>query len=298
MAKAIPNPEISPNGNGHKPISPETEDRANRVLQAASKSGGAANPDFWGDENPHCSGRESMAEHDQVLLQSLGLSTGPKHAEANGSLDPQHLLRENEELRSIIAELKQQGSDSKRQEEDQYLERQKEFDSLLEEKSEIIRSLHQKIQELEQRPVAPATPKEEELLALSEELERERCQLQQERKQLDEERIQLEDDEQIMTKQMREMEVQMARERADFARQRSELNRIQEEIRREMENIERNGMLNQRLFQLRQRSQDVGSAATGSPASTANGQATHQPDAAKYPPQSPHRESFLGRFFG
>jgi DNA repair exonuclease SbcCD ATPase subunit len=296
MSKAIPNPDLSPNGNGLKHLAPENEDRAKRMIKAAAPPD-TPKVDFWGDENPLCSGRETLADHDQVLLQSLGIGAA-QHSEPNGTLDPEHLLRENEELRSIIAELKQQENEIRQQEENKFLERQKEFESILEEKSEIIRSLHQKAQDLEARPVVPATPKEEELLALSEELERERCQLQQERRQLEEERQQLEEDEQSMTKQMREMEVQMARERADFARQRNELNRIQEEIRREMENIERNGLLNQRLFQLRQRSQDVGHSTSGSSTQAPQPEAPDNSQGAKTPPEGRRRESFLGRLFG
>src|SRR5207244_8585138 len=84
----------------------------------------------------------------------------------------------------------------------------KEYENLLDEKSEVIRELHQRIQELQDRP-AGETPREEELLALSEELD---C-----------ERRQLKDDEEALMKQMRDMEVQMSRERAEFARQRNEL---------------------------------------------------------------------------
>jgi hypothetical protein len=150
-----------------------------------------------------------------------------------------------------------------------WLERQKEYEVLLEEKSELIRSLHLKIKELEEpRPVTKPTPKEEELLAFSEELERERCQLEQEKRQAEELRQRLSEDEQEMLRQMRDMEVQMARERADFARQRTELQRILDDIRRELDNIERNGHLNQRLGQLRQRFQDV--ALARSPTTTAS----------------------------
>ena len=57
-----------------------------------------------------------------------------------------------------------------------------------------------------------------ELLAMSEELERERCQLHQAQRELDDFRKRLSQDEQDMHGQMREVEVQMARERADYAR--------------------------------------------------------------------------------
>src|SRR5262249_36061991 len=55
-------------------------------------------------------------------------------------------------------------------------EQRKEYEGLLEEKSEVIRELHRKLHEQPAHP-AGSTPREEELLALSEELERERRQL-------------------------------------------------------------------------------------------------------------------------
>src|SRR5205085_7077217 len=100
-------------------------------------------------------------------------------------------------------------------------ERQTEYESLLEEKSELIRSLHLKLQELQEKAAVPPLPDEDELRALAEDVERERVQVQRERRELDDLRRQLTDDEQTMTQQMRQMEVQMARERADLARQRN-----------------------------------------------------------------------------
>ena len=73
----------------------------------------------------------------------------------------------------------------------------------------------------EHRPAntGPA-PCEDDLLALSEELERDRRQIQE--------------DEQALMQQMREMEVSMARERAEMARQRNDMQRLQSEIRHEI----------------------------------------------------------------
>jgi len=223
MPKAIPNPDASQNGSLRKQLMQETpEDRGLWAGQAATAPP-HTNLDFWTSHG------------------------SPDPATSGDAAEMEHLRLENAELRQNLENAQSQGNQAA-------LDRQKEYEGLLEEKSELIRNLHLKIQELEaQKQPAPQTPKEEELLALSEELERERCQLHQERREIEEERRQLREDEESMTKQMRDMEVQMARERADFARQRSELNRVSEEIRREMENIERNGLLNQRLGQLRQR---------------------------------------------
>jgi chromosome segregation ATPase len=301
MAKAIPNPERSTNGTSHQQLLHDFhEERANRHLQAANGAPHLSNLEFWGEENPLASGAEELAAQDPELLKTLGISAAGTTAGPASETDA--LLAENAELREIIAELKTQVEETEQRVQAQFADRNKEYDQMLEEKSQIIRDLHVKIQELEARPPVPVTPKEEELIALSEELERERCQLQQDRRTLEEERKQLAEDEEIMTQQMREMEVQMARERADFARQRSELNRIQDEIRRELENIERNGLLNQRLGQLRQRSTEV-SVAKGSglyrqAVEAQAAEAGAPPEAANGQEEPRRRESFLGRLFG
>ena len=120
------------------------------------------------------------------------------------------LRLENARLRTALAEQEQPGGEASIGD-PALAERMKEFEALLEEKSEVIRELHRKLQEHHDRP-AGATPREEELLALSEELERERQQLKE--------------DEESLMQQMRDMEVQMSRERAEMARQRSELQRL------------------------------------------------------------------------
>jgi len=129
-----------------------------------------------------------------------------------------------------------------------------EYENLLDEKSEVIRELHQRIKELHDRPAAE-TPREEDLLGLSEELD---C-----------ERRQLKDDEEALMKQMRDMEVQMSRERAEFARQRNELQRLQSEIRHELELAARDAGLRERLAPLQRRHQEMmnrrGGAPTGPP---------------------------------
>ena len=133
------------------------------------------------------------------------------HANRLGSdfQDLEHLRGENEELRALVLELEQALHSSAGGQED-WEARSREYEALLEEKSELIRTLHRKVQTLEQalagqeevqeekHPSGPL-PGEEELMMLSEELERERRQLKE--------------DEEALMEQMREMEVQMARER-------------------------------------------------------------------------------------
>jgi DNA repair exonuclease SbcCD ATPase subunit len=252
-------------------------------------------------------------EWDDPLARELAGFPGGSHpgvspasAPAADPLELEGLRAENNELRSIIAELRQLVDEAATKGEETWAERQKEYESLLDEKTETIRVQAEKVQELESRPPpGPATPKEEELLAMSEEIERERCQLQQERRQLEEDRNQLAEDEQTMTQQMREMEVQMAKERADMARQKTELQRIHDEIRHELEKIERNGQLNQRLGQLRQRYQEV-SARSGNTGESSGGYQGLPPQGAPSAEQDSKSDSgskkrdsgLLRRFFG
>lgn len=160
------------------------------------------------------------------------------------------LRAENAQLRATIRELEQLLEGSSGDSPDA-AQRIKEFEAVLEEKSEVIRELHRKLQEHADRPAAAAgaTPREEELLALSEELERERRQLK--------------DDEESLMAQMREMEVQMSRERAEMARQRNDLQRLQNEIRHELELAERDATLRERLAPLQRRHQEMISRRTG-----------------------------------
>src|SRR5262249_40006861 len=161
----------------------------------------------------------------------------------DGRQDLEELRAENAELRTSIVELQQLVEDNAQQAEQTWAERQREFESLLEEKSEVIRNLHRKLQEHgDHRPNGPA-PREEELLALSEELERERRQLKE--------------DEEALMQQMRDMEVQMSRERAELARQRNELQRLQTEIRHELELAARDSTLRERLAPLQRRAQEA-----------------------------------------
>src|SRR5205823_12373572 len=96
--------------------------------------------------------------------------------------DLDHLRGENEELRALVLELEQALHSSAGGQED-WETRSREYEALLEEKSELIRTLYRKVQALEQaltakeevkeekRPSGPL-PREEELMMLSEELER------------------------------------------------------------------------------------------------------------------------------
>jgi hypothetical protein len=217
MAKAIPNPE-PPRFGGKSPLNP---------LDAGAGDPWSSAGDLLGEKNGGAS-NETIAQ----------------------------LQAENQELRQLIGELNQELEAASGRQDNDLGERQKDYERMLDEKTENIRKLNSDIQQLQEQ-IRPPTPREEELFAMSEELERERAQLQQDRRKLEEEARQLKEDEDVMTEEMRKMEIQMARERADMARQRTELTRISEEIRQELERIERDKGLSEKLIQLRQRHSDI-----------------------------------------
>lgn len=155
------------------------------------------------------------------------------------------LRHENSELRARVHELEAAPAG---QDEEQWLERQREYETLLEEKSEVIRNLHLKMQEMQESAIdtVPANGpgssgtrggQAEEILRL--------------KRELDAQRRQLEQDEQDMMAQMRQMEIAMAKERAEMARQRQEVTRLQADLNREIENSSRNPELRERLNTLR-----------------------------------------------
>lgn len=211
------------------------------------------------------------------------------HGAANGKSRPSaedveldQLRTENSELRTLCLELEQALQEATQHSKSgiEAEERIKEYDALLEEKNEVIRNLHQELQraqctiaELEAAAAGPVKrapsgplPREEELLALSEELERERRQLQE--------------DEQTLMDQMREMEVGMAKERAEMARQRNDLQRLQNEIRHELERLEKNGAIQSKIDNLKSKLQDVSSRRGAAPAA-----ASHPGNTAPQPAQ-------------
>lgn len=210
--------------------------------------------------------------------------------------DPQDelfvLRDENQQLRTLVAELEHHLEELAGPNSPNGLlaDQNKEMEALLEEKSEVIRDLHHKINdlqdELSKKPVVKAaTPHEEELMRMHEEVERDREQLKE--------------DENSMMKQMREMEIQMAKERAEIARQRNEMQRLHAEIRHELELAARDATLRERLAPLQRRHQDVMNRRGSSPAS-AGAHApptaipiTAAPKAAETPP--PKKDSGLLR---
>ena len=217
------------------------------------------------------------------------------------------LLRaENSQLRALCLELEQALQEAAQQIKPDLEEQIREYDSVLEEKNEMIRQLHQKLQEVQvaweeaearagqaqpqpqeqaRREHQGPAPCEDELLALSEELERERRQLQE--------------DEQALMQQMREMEVSMARERAEMARQRNDLQRLQSEIRHDLERLERNGAIQSKIESLKTKLQDATARRGAAPATPIGQPAPAAPvQPQQQPAAQPRKEGLMGRLFG
>jgi hypothetical protein len=190
-------------------------------------------------------------------------------------VDVQQLRQENSELKARVEEM-----------ELAWLDSQREYENLLEEKSEVIRGLHQKIQELQTAGPLPAEiAPTDDLLEVQKVLEEERQRLQQ--------------DEESLMVQMREMELSMAKERAELARQRTELGRLQAEFNREVELAARDVDLRERLNGLQRR------PSPASPRRQEQVLGAHRPAATEPPSPSDStplpkkgNSGLLGRLFG
>lgn len=205
---------------------------------------------------PVSAGEDSWQDHEPLRPPSdpaMEPIAGDTEHDLQENMHLDRLRQENARLRTTLAELEQLVEEAQHQPDSAVGDRLKEYEGLLEEKSEVIRELHRRLNDQQDRP-AGATPREEELLALSEELERERSQLKE--------------DEETLMQQMRDMEVQMSRERAEIARQRNELQRLQGEIRHELEMAARDSGLRERLAPLQRRHQELMSRRGSAPAPT------------------------------
>jgi hypothetical protein len=212
---------------------------------------GAAAPAAVAERDEEALRREvqRLTAENQHLLGMLAGDSG-----AGPELE--RLRKENGDLRTSVAEMEQLLESGEGRNSQEWAERQREYEALLEEKSEVIRGLHQKMQDLRQQleqvgaapePVLSDGPvTERDLQTLKAELVRQREQLE-------------EDEESLMT-QMRQMEMGMARERAELARQRAELQRLGNDLKHEIEQASRDGALRERLQHLQRRQPTEGGA--------------------------------------
>ncbi|MBY0522558.1 MAG: hypothetical protein K2R98_04145 [Gemmataceae bacterium] len=183
-------------------------------------------------------------------------------------LDPQKMERlraENDEMRGIIAELRELLEARAAQGSEGWEVRVQEFEDLMEVKSEEIRCLHMRLHELEQEHASSgqsnvassANVSNSDRSALREELEMERMQLEEERQKVNDERQQVRAEEEDLETRMQEMELQMAKSRADLVRQRNELQQLHNQVRSELEAAQKTGAVNERMKNLQRQHQEV-----------------------------------------
>ncbi len=210
----------------------------------------AASLDTWGDDL-----REELERLAAEQRELLG-AAGAQPEGATGHREVERLQRENADLHQRVAELERALADQPAADGEEWKDQQAEYEALLEEKSEVIRALHLKIQELRDGAAshgaapAPASARGSVEPANQQDL----LQLRQE---LEERRQQLEEDEEALMQQMKQMEVSMAKERAELARQRTELQRLHNDLRHEIEQASRDTSLRERLAPLQRRHQDA-----------------------------------------
>jgi hypothetical protein len=294
-----------------------------------------AEDDPWGDKDdqPAPSLDQTSAEENEEIMRRMRSQQGVEQRVSRGdesskasvkhSLDPEpsgdaEMLREeNQQLKDMVAELKQalEESSAKGKGDGSPDDMKAEYEMMLDEKTDTIRQLHVRMQDLEKQLAEagdggggggkssgkggdepPAN--QEELLALSDELERERCQLEQERQAVDADRRQLREDEDSMMRQMREMELQMAKERAELARQRNELQRLHSEIRHELELAQRDAAVNERLRLLQRRHNEVASGGSGGGEEEPPKKSGQAPAKQPPPKKDSGSKSIMKRFFG
>jgi chromosome segregation ATPase len=256
MAKPISSSETFRNGpNALRGLAAPSTERRGTAKEEALRAAGVEllRDDDFRDELGRLADQHRQVR-DQLEQQLDATAATP------GGAELERLREENEKLQRRITELELFSEDLQK-EQSAWDGRQREYEGLLDEKSEVIRELHHRLHEQPERASA-GTPREEELIALSEELERERRQLKE--------------DEEALMEQMRQMEVGMSRERAELARQRNELTRLQNDVRHELELAARDATLRDRLAPLQRRHQELVNRHGGT-ATTARSAAT--PDA-------------------
>jgi len=176
------------------------------------------------------------------------------------------LREESDQLRQDIAGLRRQLDEAVQKNQAGFEERERDYETLLEEQSEEIRALYMRLQELEasKRPAAPP-PKvapspahgNPELADMAAELEQERLLLEEQRQALHDEREQLRQDEDALMERMREMELQTAKSRSEMVRQRSEIQQQYNQIRTELDEARRTGAINERMKLLQREHQGI-----------------------------------------
>jgi len=211
---------------------------------------------------------ERLSASQRALMQEL-------RSDGSIDLDAEELARlraENVALLGRVEELERHAHVASGGE-DAWPERQAEYEKLLHEKSETIRALNLKLQELKAAQTGEVPVEVHD--AVVDRMKRE----------LEEQRRQLEEDEQNLMQQMRNMEMALAKDRAELARRMAELQRQQTDFAREVEMAGRDPELRERLASLTRRAQD-------------NTKQSAEPKADAAPPAGSKKDSgFFRRLF-
>jgi hypothetical protein len=260
-------------------------------------------PEGWGEDEALSRELERLAAGHKELLLEAGLVGGVPAAEGEPDAREVGQLRaENARLRARVEELEQELLATAQQREQTWSEQQREYEALLEEKSEVIRGLHLKLQELKPADGQPAAGEADAADAAS----APRDDLEALRQQLERQRQQLEEDEAALEQQMKQMEVTMSRERVELARQRSELQRLHNDFKHELEMAARDEKLRERLAPLQRLQQQVMSSkgtGSGRPTSSELPRPASVPNlappgpSAPTPPPRPGSSGLLRRLF-
>lgn len=242
---------------------------------------------------------ERLAEANNQIMHDIGDSTPDLQLPAAEDLSQEMtaLRRENAQLRARLKEMENLAHSMSPAQD--WQERQREYETLLDEKTEAIRTLHLRIQEL-QDMVAQPEPEVESQAIDRDALLNQNDDLRKLKRELEDHRLQLEEDETSLMEQMRQMEMTMARERADMARQKSEITRLNTELSREIELASRDGALRDRLAGLQRRHQDVVKGrCPNTPSSIPGFQAAAAPAPVKMDDPTPSQNgNIFKRFFG
>lgn len=250
-------PSPSPSGRPERNL---VQDAAS-IAEAYARRPAAYEEDTWRSDTPTNAnlGTKTPNEREELMASMRENESGP----AAGRGRAAQLREENEELRLMIQDLKQQIEGAGSQDPGAWEEKEREFETILEEKSEEIRLLYMRIQEIEQqrnepppeRAPRPGSSDDEELNSLAEELAQEQTKVEDERQAIQTERQQLRQDEEELESRMQEMELQTAKSRADLVKQRNELQRLYNEVRQEIEQARQNGVITDRVQNLEREAQ-------------------------------------------
>ena len=173
----------------------------------------------------------------QELIQSFSVRDSGSSQSKNRTAPAapvDQLAKENAELKRRIVDLEGELANLTPE---SWAEQQRNFEQLLDEKSEIIRTLNHKIQALtESGNLGASDYEQEKLQALAADLQARDEQLRA--------------DEEAMQMQVREMEMRMSKERAELARQKAQIDRLHADFERELEIANRDPNLRDRLRNL------------------------------------------------